>query len=53
MEMIQSSVLLVDWKTSTPKAATKEDVLRPVLPLASWLETTLLQTGFELVLMLD
>jgi len=53
MEMIQSSVLLVDWKTSTPKAATKEDVLRPVLPLASWLETTLLQTGFELVLMLE
>jgi hypothetical protein len=53
MEMIQSSVLPVDWKTSTPKAATKEDVLRPVLPLASWLETTLLQTGFELVLMLE
>ena len=53
MEMIQSSVLPVDWKTSTPKAATKEDPLRPVLPLASWLETTLLQTGFELVLMLE
>ena len=53
VEMIQSSGLPVDWKTPTPKAGTKEDPLRPVLPLASWLETTLLQTGFELVLMLD
>ena len=51
--MIQSSDLPVDWETPTPKAGTKEDPLRPVLPLASWLETTLLQTGFELVLMLD
>ncbi len=53
VEMIQSSVLPVDWKTPTPKTATNEDPLRPVLPLASWLETTLLQAGFELVLMLD
>ena len=53
VEMIQSSLLPVDWKTPTPKAGTKEDPLRPVLPLASWLETTLLQAGFELVLMLD
>ena len=53
VEMIQSSGLPVDWKTPTPKAGTKEDTLRPVLPLASWLETTLLQAGFELVLMLD
>ncbi len=51
--MVQSSVLPGDWKTPTPKAGTKEDPLRPVLPLASWLETTLLQAGFELVLMLD
>jgi len=53
VEMIQSSVLPVDWKTPTLKAGTKENPLRPVLPLASWLETTLLQAGFELVLMLD
>ncbi len=53
VEMIQSSVLPVDWKTPTPKTATKKDPLRPVLPLASWLETTLLQAGFELVLMLE
>jgi len=53
VEMIQRSLLPVDWKTPTPKAGTKEDPLRPVLPLASWLETTLLQAGFELVLMLD
>ena len=53
VEMIQSSVLPIDWKTPTPKPATKEDPLRPVLPLVSWLETTLLQAGFELVLMLE
>ncbi len=53
VEMIQSSGLPVDWKTPTTKPGTKEDPLRPVLPLASWLETTLLQAGFELVLMLD
>ena len=53
VEMIQSSVLPVDWKTPTPKVGTKEAPLRPVLPLASWLETTLSQAGFELVLMLD
>ena len=51
--MIQSSVLPVGWKTPKPRAATKKDPLRPVLPLASWLETTLMQTGFELVLMLE
>jgi hypothetical protein len=53
LEMIQSSVLPVDWKTPKTKAATGEVPLRPVPPLASWLETTLLQTGFELVLMLE
>ncbi len=53
VEMIQSSTLPVDWTTSTPKAATNEEPLRPVLPLASWVETTLLQAGFELVLMLE
>jgi len=51
--MIQSSVLPVDWKTPTLKPATREDLLRPVLPFASWLETTLLQAGFELVLTLE
>lgn len=53
LEMIQSSVLPDDWKTPTAKAATSAVPLRPVPPLASWLETTLLQTGFEFVLMLE
>jgi hypothetical protein len=53
LEMIQSSVLPDDWKTPTPRAAASEVPPRPVPPLASWLETTLLQTGFELVLMLE
>lgn len=52
VDMIQSSALPVDWKTPT-RTVSKETPPRPVLPLASWLETTLLQAGFELVLMLE
>ena len=52
MDMIQSSAFPSDWKTPT-RTASSEARPRPVLPLASWVETTLLQAGFELVLTLE
>ena len=52
MDMIQSSAFPSDWKTPT-RTASREARPRPVLPLASWVETTLLQAGFELVLTLE
>ncbi len=53
VEMVRGRVPPLGWETPPSGTVTEETPIRPLMPLASWVESTFSQADFELVLMLD